>query len=486
MKFYTNVQSWGNSILYRGVENGQPVQRQVKTFQPTLYVNSNKPSQWKTIYDKYVEPILPGSIKDCKEFIETYKDVAGFEIHGNTYWQYQYISEEHPGDVDYDFNAIKIANLDIETQSENGFASTDHPTEQINVITVKCQGTRYVFAVGEFSLNMENTIAVSYDTEEQMLKDFIATWQKISPDVITGWNVRFFDIPYLINRITMLFGDKEAEKLSPWNILRDEKVEIRGKESNTYKIMGISILDYYELYRKYTYGAEESYALNHIASVELGKKKLDYSEFENIKEFYTKNFQKFVEYNVQDVDLVQELDEKLNLLDLHISVAYAAKINYDDAYSQVRTWDTLIYNYLLEHNKVIPQKEITSKDVQYEGAYVKDPQIGFHNWVVSFDVASMYPNIIRMINISPDTILQYMASFDMTKFMDDSVDLSQYKQYCIGVNGSLYDKNKNGFMPELVDKFYSMRKKKKKEMIQCKLELEEIRKELHRRKSQNL
>lgn len=477
--FYTNVQVWGNSILYRGYNEGKYELLNIKNYNPTLYVNGKGHSKYKTVHGETVFETNPGNIKECKQFIETYKDVVGFDIHGNTYWQYQYITESFPNDIEYDINKIKIVFLDIETQSENGFASSDSTLEEINVITIVCQDKRYVFGVGDFSINLPNTVCKQYDNERDMLVEFVDFWDNLKPDVITGWYVRSFDIPYIINRVTKILGEKEAKRISPWGILRPESINIRGKDTNTYKILGISILDYYELYRKYTYETLESYSLNYVCAYELNKQKVDYSEYSGIREFYIKDFQKFVEYNIQDVDLVKELDDKKNLLDLHISIAYAAKINYDDAFSQVRTWDTLIYNYLHEKQIVIPQKKITDKTEQYAGAYVKDPIIGFHDWVVSFDLASLYPHLIMQYNVSPDTIVDNptvsLPSFTVDDLLNKSVNIQPVKDanYSMAANGQMFRKDKHGFLPELMNKFYNERKAAKKKSLEYKKKLED-------------
>lgn len=494
-KFYTNVHLSGSTVLHRGYEDGNRVQYR-HSFSPTLYVQSKSgKSEFRTVHDEPVDAVQPGNIKDCKEFVEKYKDVSGFKIYGNTGWIYQYIASLYPQheEAEYDMKHVRVATIDIEVESENGFAPTENPTEKVNVITLGLRDKKWVFAIHEFSLpDSPNLVQNVYASEEQMLVAFMDIWQQIDADVVTGWNIRGYDIPYLVNRIAMLFPGENREKgFSPWNMIHDESVEIRGKTINTYKIPGIAILDYYELYRKYTSAQQESYKLDHIAFVELGKKKMDYSEYDNIREFYNGNFQKFVEYNVIDVDLVQELDQKLNLIELHISIAYLSKTNYEDVFSQVRTWDSTIYNNLLKKNVVIPFKEIVDKSDQYAGAYVKEPHIGMHDWVVSLDLASLYPNLVIQNNISPDTIVdEPKVSYKVT--VDDLLlkkyDLSELKthNYSLAANGQLFSKNKLGFLPELMNQFYQDRKKAKKIAIDYKKKLEVETDETKKHEYENL
>ena len=190
MKFYTNVHTYGNSILYRGYENGNQIKEKVDNFYPTLYVESPKATNFTTIQGTYVEPINPGTIKDCREFMEQYKDVSNFNIYGNTGWIYQYIASLYPNHEDavYDMNFIKVAVIDIETESENGFSSVEEVSERINVITIRINDKRWVFALGKYTLNLPNTECREYTDEKEMLEDFLIIWNQLAPDAVTGWN----------------------------------------------------------------------------------------------------------------------------------------------------------------------------------------------------------------------------------------------------------------------------------------------------------
>jgi DNA polymerase elongation subunit (family B) len=215
----------------------------------------------------------------------------------------------------------------------------------------------------------------------------LSDWNTNPPDVISGWNIKFFDIPYLVNRFTKLFGEDETRKLSPWGLINSRKAVVNNRELTAYEFVGISTLDYIELYRWYAPGgkSQESYRLDNIAQVELGEGKISYDEFENLHQLYRLNYQKFIEYNIKDVDLILKLENKLKLIELGLTLAYDTKTNYEDIFAQTRMWDALIYNYLLDKNIVVPPKVTKSKSEAFEGAYVKDPQTGMHPWVASFD-----------------------------------------------------------------------------------------------------
>ena len=473
-EFYTNISMRGKYILYRGIdENGNRVSRK-EEFHPTLFVPSQDETDWRTLEGFYVEPFRPGNIPETRDFINQYKDVKGFDVYGNTDYICQYIADNYPSDVDYDISNIVIANIDIETESEYGFPQIDSPRERVNAISVDFNGTMHVFGLGDFNLSADQAdYQYKCETEEELLRGFLELWEKESPDIITGWNVRFFDIPYLVNRIATVIDVSDAKRMSPWKMLKERKVEKWNRENTCYELGGIATLDYYELYKTFTYVNQASYSLNHIAEVELGEKKLDYSEYDSMSEFYKNDFQKFMEYNVLDTRLVMKLEDKMKLLELAISLAYAAKVNFSDVFGQVRMWDSIIYHYLNEHKIAIPPKKGSTKDAQYAGAYVKDPITGMHDWVVSFDLNSLYPHLIMQYNISPETKIDG-KDYSITPNSILKGKEVAHDAYSIAANGTCYRKDHQGFLPSLMEKLYKERKMYKKKMIECQKQKQEI------------
>ncbi|MEK0340355.1 MAG: 3'-5' exonuclease, partial [Nitrosopumilus sp.] len=248
-------------------------------------------------------------------------------------WSTQFIANKTDGaEIHYDLSQMTIAFLDIETECEKGFSNAENVTERINAITVRVKDQRWVFGLGEFTApfkDVDNSLKTechSYTDEAELLQDFVEMWAALKPDIVSGWNVRFFDIPYLVNRIEEVLSERQAKRLSPWKQIRTKVINKWGQNYTVYELLGISTLDFYELFKKYTYQNQESWKLGHIAYVVLGEKKLSYEEYDHMATFYRENFQKFVAYNVHDVDLVYRMDEKLNLIDLHVSLAYLAKI----------------------------------------------------------------------------------------------------------------------------------------------------------------
>ena len=470
--FYTNIQLAGDTILYRGYEDGEPVQFRTQ-FSPTLYVLSkNASEEYKTLDGRPVAPMQFQTAREARDFIKTYDGVEGFEVHGYERFVYQYIRREFPNDVEYDINQIKMYALDIEVQCDNGFPSVEEAAEEMLSITIKDMVTKkyYCWAMREFD-PPEGVEAKIFWTENELFTDFLTWWAQNTPDILTGWNVNLYDVPYIARRVNRILGEKWMKSLSPWNRANEREVYVQGRKNYAYDLSGINILDYLDLYRKFTYSNQESYRLDHIAFVELGQRKVDHSEYENFKDFYTRDWQKFMEYNIQDVELIDKLEDKMKLLELAITMSYDAKANFEDVYSQVRMWDTIIYNYLTDRKVVVPPKKGASKNEKYAGAYVKEPIPGCYDWVVSFDLNSLYPHLIMQYNISPETLVETRhPKVTVDRILQEELTFND--DYCVCANGAQYRKDIHGFLPEIMQKIYDERTIYKKRMLQAKQSLE--------------
>ena len=367
---------------------------------------------------------------------------------------------------------MKIYALDIEVQCENGFPDVEAAAEEMLSITVKDMVTKqyYCWAMREFEAP-KGVLSKFFWTENEMLEDFITWWANNTPDILTGWNVNLYDVPYIARRVHRILGEKWMKSLSPWNRANEREVYVQGRKNYAYDISGVNILDYLDLYRKFTYSSQESYRLDHIAFVELGQRKVDHSEYENFKDFYTSDWQKFMEYNIQDVELIDRLEDKMKLLELAITMSYDAKVNFEDVYSQVRMWDTMIYNYLTDRNVVVPPRKGAKKDEKYAGAYVKEPIPGKYDWVVSFDLNSLYPHLIMQYNISPETLIdQRHPSATVDRILEETLDING--EHCVCANGAQYRKDIHGFLPEMMQEIYNERTIYKKRMLDSKQALE--------------
>ena len=479
MKFYTNITQWGNNLLLREVVNGERINRKVK-YSPTLYARVIKETPYKTLEGKYVTPVKHDTIKDAKEWVGNYNSQPD-AVYGNTLFPYSYIADEYSNNVDWDIDQILIVTIDIEVECENGFPKPEEANDPLLSITLKNHQNKriVVWGIGDFKNSREDVSYIKCETEKHLIQSFLSFWEEHKPDVITGWNTEFFDIPYVCNRILNQFDEKELRRLSPWGNVTPRSVYKMGRSHQVYDIMGVANLDFFDLYRKFTYTNQESYRLDHIAFVELGERK-DGNPYETFSEWYIKDYQSFIEYNITDVELVDKLEDKMKLIDLCLTMAYDAKVNYVDVLGTTKYWDILIYNHLRKKNIVIPQKKEHEKSEKYEGAYVKDPIVGMHKWVMSFDLNSLYPHLIMQYNISPETLMGRPfkeKAITVDKMLDNKVDGSimqslKDKNVTLTPNGALFRKNKRGFLPELMQSIYDDRVKYKRLLLEAKQEYE--------------
>ncbi len=486
-RFYTNAFVRGNIIYHRGFENGRRVSDKIP-YNPYLFVPSRKDNpEYRTIAGTMVDKMEFGSIKEAREFTQTYDEVSGFEIYGMDKWVYTFLNDHYPGEVEYDRDLIRVADLDIEVESDDGFPEPDRADKAINAITVEFRNKYYVFTTLQYKKHRDDVEALLYDDEQSMLRAFMKFWKQMDFDVMTGWYIEFFDIPYLINRYRKLFGEEFANGFSPWNWLKEKKVEMWGREQQSYDIMGISVLDYQRLYTKFTYTKQETYRLDHIAYVELGERKIDYKEFETLSGMYKRDPQRFIEYNIRDVELVKKLDEKMALIELAYAIAYDAKVNLEDAFTSVLLWDVIIHNYMLSQKMVVNQLKRGEKNKQFEGAFVMDPVTGAHDWVASFDVNSLYPSLIVQYNMSPETYAGMLPNFpSIDNLLKDGINPNLFGNAKVGnlaiaANGTVWDKTEKGIFPQLVEKMYADRTMWKGKMTDAKKRKQTIQEELAKR-----
>lgn len=481
MDYYTHTCLNRGKIYLRGIRNGKQEQK-IIDYAPYIFLNSNKPTGYKTVYGIDVQRKDFASIKEAKDFIKEYEDVEGMPIYGLTNFQYVHLYDTFRGEIKYNPREISVVGLDIENSMKipcdipTAITQTPNP---ITAITISKNGFRVSFGLKPFDdSKLENFRYYHCKSEEELLRTFISVWgsPEFNPDVITGWNIEAYDIPYLVNRIMKVLGEDWAKKLSPWGVLREYEVEVKGSFCSTYNLLGISTLDYMIIYQKFILTKQPSYALNHIAFVELGEEKLDYSEYANLDDLYERNFQLYLEYNIHDVDLVDRLEAKLKLIELVFAIAYYAKVNYQDCMSSVRKWDVMIHNYLMDRNIVVEPSKKNVMNRSLVGGYVREPIIGMHEWVVYFDLTSLYPHLIMQYNISPEKFVRRNNQFPSIDTILAGTEIV-HNGNSVAANGCEYKKDSRGFLPAIMKDLFDGRKNSKDQMLATKKKYQETKDE---------
>ena len=486
MIFYSSVVQWGDRLLVRGIKNGKAFQTKV-AFTPTLYVKTEKESEIKSMFGDNLKPISFEGIKKAKEFVERYEGVDDFPVFGNTAFPYQYIQETWPDQIEFDQSFLKIYTLDIETDSKEGFPDKNNPIEEVLLITLQDLATKksITFGCKPFDINktkyIEDKSAITYvhcKNEKDLLTKFLAYWRSSPPDIITGWNSALFDIPYLVVRMIKILGEAATNQLSPWDNVRPKMVRAfdNSDEELAYDIIGITHLDFMDLFKKFGNIKPENYKLDTVAFEVLKRKKLE-NPYDTYREF-AEDWQLFTEYNIIDCQLVDGMDDEMQLISLALTIAYDAKCNFSDVFAPTKLWDCLIFNHLASKNIQVHQR-IEREKKRIEGGFVRDverPQK--YEWVVSFDATSLYPSIILQYNLSPEKLVEGLA-LDTTVegLMEEKYDLSMLKEHNVAMtaNGYCFKRDAQGFLPEIVQRLFNDRVVYKKQMQTAEAEYEKTK-----------
>lgn len=482
MEFYTDITRFKNDILYRGYRNGKPVQRKHR-YSPTLYVPSNnRQTDWTALDGTNVEPISFECMSEATEFLKRYENVDSFKVHGMNNFVTQFLTDMFPGDIEFDPSLINVMNIDIEVQSDDGFPQPDFADYPVISIALTDKTGRYmVWGLGEYETDREDVSYMQCRDEANLLFRFLEYYNHHWPDVITGWNTKLFDLPYLVNRTRKVLGEKAVKQFSPWGQVNPRSVTIMNNKHNFYDLLGVQQMDFLDVFRKfgYSYGQQESYKLDHVAHTVLGENKIDYSEHGNLYTLYKEDYQKFIDYNIKDVELVQRMMDKTGLMQLAMTIAYKGGVNYIDTFGTTAIWDSFIYRVLSKRHVACPPK-LDKTRTPYPGGYVKDPVVGAHKWVTSFDLNSLYPNIIIQYNMSPETVLDGILPVSIESYLEGANDYSG-QAYTVAPTGIKFRNDKQGVIPGIISQLYAERRIVKKEMLTVNQELEDINEELKKR-----
>ena len=477
MNFYTSVNRYGNNILFRGIEDGKRTSKKVP-YMPTLFVKSDKETGWNNLQNEPVLPMSFDTMREATDFVKRYDNVDNFPVYGTTNYVTQFICDKYQQDIKFDRNKVNVTTIDIEVASDEGFPFVAEAAHPVVAITMKnnLDNIYRVWGLYDYEPNnckVDGVKGIEYTKckdEIDLLLSWLSAWHdpKTCPDIVTGWNTRLFDFPYLINRVKNIIGGDTYRKFSPWGVVDQREIVIAGRSNIAYEMSGIQQLDYYDLFRKfgYAYGQQESYKLDHIANVVLGERKLSYEEHGNLLNLYKHDFQKYIDYNIKDVQLVDRLEEKMGLITLAMTMAYRGRVNYSETFGTTSIWDSIIYNILNKQQIAVPPKKAQVK-TPYPGAYVKDPQTGMHEWVCSFDLNSLYPNIIVQYNMSPETLIEgKVPNVDVDKILANTNSTNDLDS-TMAASGIRFRRDDQGIIPKVIKQYYDERRVIKNRMLEA-------------------
>lgn len=458
MLLYTKVETYGNKIYFSGVKDGKKVNVE-SNFKPSYFI----PSSNNNLTEFRGTDGTPLIEKEC-DVRDFYNIETNKKLYGTIRPHYQFINKYFPQIDEFDSKYIDVWFWDIEVEVLDKFPSPELADAPINLITLKKKGTKefIVLSTKDYNLDLSKAELLDYkctkkiyNTESEMLISFCNFLNKVRPHVLIGWNSIFFDWVYITNRIKNILGEEYLKSASPFGFYKKIQVQNVAKDypEPVLDIGGICNLDLMQIFRKYTFREYESYSLDYIATDILGLKKLKEPDI-SFKDFMTNHWDDFVLYNIFDVYLVEQIELKTNLLDLVFTLAYVAGVNYIDVFSETRLWDSIIYRHLYKQKIIIPPKK-SNKSKDFAGGIVKDTITGIHDWIVVFDFKSLYPSIIRTLNLSFETI-QNESCWEIT--VDDIKKGKPINEnFSVSAAGYFFSKEVNGTFPILMEKFFNKR-----------------------------
>lgn len=489
------------------------------TYPAPLYFyieHKDSSSEYRTIFGKPAKKLSFSKWSEYKNAVEKYKSHKIRIYESDVAIETKFIIEHYNG-LELKIPQFKIFFIDIEVHSEEGFPKPEQADYPIKIITLWSlqQKKFFIFAEKDFDdsfleKEQEQFEKFIFSDEKEMIQKFMIWIRNEHPDVISGWNSNGFDIPYIINRARKLFGlelDENgfiifdgASQLSPIDKIISKTRQISEYKTETrYEIVGINLLDYLEIFQNYTFSEQESWKLNHIAKVELGESKKEFTG--SLADLYKNNWQHYVEYNIQDVRLLKKLENKKKFFNLLFTFCYGCRVPFEHYTKTTKVLDGAFLSRLFNENIVLPdvdkEKAELYKNEKYIGGYVKDPIPGLHEWVMSFDATSLYPSIMMGWNISPETKVAVIPKEYVKKIMKiikngmnnsdeeelkqsyislgnekvslyDTIQMIRTYQLCLAANGSLYRTDISGVIPRFVKEWFQKRKEFKKKMLQAK------------------
>lgn len=396
----------------------------------------------------------------------------------DTYWK---VNEE----LEFNTHPIKTMFIDIETYSPDTFPDIISANHLVNVITVydSLSDKFITWGLNDYENTQDDVTYVKCADEKDLFKAFIQHLEIDYPDILSGWNSEFFDIPYIVNRCRRILGDEWVDRLSPTGNVYSRTIRGQfGQEQVKWYIEGISLIDYLDVYKKFTQGLRESYKLDAIGEIELGQNKVEFGNM-NLATLSDEDWQTFVDYNIQDVRLLKHLEVKLKYIELIRMLAYTGLTTFEAAMGALSVINGATAIRGRRRNQIIHtfiRNEDTGKN---PGAYVGEPLNGFQQNIISFDANSLYPNVMISLNISPETkvgkieektdkdvTIRHVNGKTFTLPMSNFIKFVKDEEIAISRANVLFTQKRKGVMPEILDEYYSKRVEIKKELTTLKHE----------------
>lgn len=476
--------------LFTWDKNGERIKVET-TFEPYFYIESNK-GEAISIYGTKLQKKTFRSQYDRFKYI---KDTNLKRVFENLPATQQYLVDTFWKDnetPEFSQHPIKVMFLDIEVYAPDDFPHANQAAAPVNVITIFDSLSRkyYTWGIKDFTPTDPDVKYIKCTSEKDIFIKFIEYFQSDYPDILTGWNSEFFDIPYIINRCTKILGEEYTKRLSPANNVYSRSIKGQfGIEQIRWYIDGVSLIDYLDVYKRFTPGVRESYKLASIAETELGEGKVDFGTM-NLATLADTDWKTFIEYNIQDVRLLTKLEDKLKYSELIRMLAYVGLTSFEAAMGSLSVINGATAVRARYRNQKIPSFIRDEEEGKNPGAYVGEPLSGFQQNIISFDANSLYPNVMISLNMSPETKIGVIEERTETEIKLRHVNGKQFtlpvakftqfvekENIAISKAEVLFTQKKKGVMPEILDYYYDKRQDIKKTLKKLKKQYSESDKE---------
>jgi DNA polymerase elongation subunit (family B) len=472
--------------LYTWDENGKRVTAK-STYEPYIYLETNNAPDAMSLFNTKLKKKRFKNQYDRSRYLKDNKVVRVFENFGvyqqfllDAYWQ----ENEKP---EFTKHQLKVHFIDIETYSPDAFPNPQDPCDTINIITIFDTLSKkfYSWGLKPYTAKTPDVIYVACKSEEELLRKFVDFFSNDYPDILSGWNSEFFDVPYVINRVSKILGEDAMKRLSPASSLRSRTFMGKyGKEQTKWHIEGLSCVDYLDIYKRFCQTLRESYKLDAIGEIELQERKVDYGD-QNLTDLADNNWELFVDYNIQDVNLLVRLEQKLQYIQLLRMIAYAGLTTFEGALGSLSVITGLCSIRARLKDKRIPTfvKDV-KEGTKNAGAYVADPQKGFQEHIVSLDANSLYPNTMITLNLSPETkvgkiidktdkdiTIKHINGQTFTLSHEKFAAFVKQEEIAISRAKILFTQKEKGVIPDTIDYYYSKRVEVKKQLTKAKKKL---------------